>query len=206
MGKQFDGEVQLCYTQVGSAEALRHSLKIAGIKFEDKRMGHTEFKEYNARGPVLILNGVQYKHASAALRFVGRVNENWGFPADPFEAAEIDELLDEMSELRKKIGSATRLGGDAAIEKNNEISDVELPALLEKLDILVEGTEKGTVLATGTTVIDTEVAALIAWLQKGTIEGIPTNCLENFNSLMRLQYELMRHKAIGRNKAKATDF
>lgn len=199
-------EIKLIYAQVGGAEALRNSLKISGIKFDDKKLSHDEFKAYNSKGPILEVNGVQYKYAMPALRFIGRVNKNWGFPADPFEAAQIDELLDETSELRKKIGAAGRLGGDAMIERNNEISDVELPTLLEKMDNMVEATDKGTVLATGTSVIDTEVASLVSWLLRGTIEGIPTNCLDEFNNLKRLQYELMRHKAIGRNKPKAGDF
>jgi len=199
------GDVKLIYAQVGSAEALKNSLKVAGVKFEDVKVDHNEMKKIGARGAVLEINGVQYKHALPALRYIGRINDNWGFPKDPMEAAQMDELLDELSELRKKIGSAGNLGGDAMIERRNEIADTDLPELLEKFDILLEGTGKGTVLEKGTSVMDTEVSALVAWLLKGNIEGIPTNCLENFNSLVGCQYHLMRHKAIGRNKAKAKD-
>jgi len=199
------GDVKLIYATVGSAEAIKHSLKIAGVQFEDVKMDMTEFKQLNAKGPILEINGVQYKHSLPALRYVGRINDNWGFPKDPYEAAQMDELLDELSELRKKIGSAGHLGGDAMIDRRNEIADTDLPELLEKFDILLEGTGKGTVLEKGTSIVDTEIAAMVGWLQKGNIEGIPTNCLENFSSLIGCQYHLMRHKAIGRNKARAKD-
>jgi len=201
----YSANLELIYAQPGSAEALRHSLKIGQISFKDSKISSDEFAALDSRGPVLVIDGVHYKHSLAVIRFVGSVNGYWGFPKDPFAAAEVDELLCELAELRKKIAVAGKFDPDACIERRNEIADCELATLLEKFDVLVEGTGKGVCLDSGTSILDTEVASLVAWLNKGTITGIPTNTLENFNSLLRLQYELMRHKAIGRSNAKARD-
>lgn len=196
--------IKLIYGSPGAAEALLHSLKISEVDFVDGRMKPDEWKELKAKGPILEIDGRQYKNSQAALRYIGRLNKSWGYPKDPWAAAEMDELLDELNALRKIIAAAGQLDHDKMIDRRNEISDVELPAFLEKIDNMVEDAGTGQVFAGGYTIMDAEIAGLTTFLSKG-VEGIPNNCLNNFPAVTRVQYEIMRHPRIGRNKARAVD-
>lgn len=199
-------QIKLIYSNIGAAEAMIQAMKIGDLQFQEVKMDMNEFRATGAKGPILEVDGKQYKSSQAALRFIGRANGAWGYPEDPWEAAEYDELLDELANLRKIIAGAAHLGSqDAMLDRRNEIADMELPSLLEKIDDRVEETGEGRVFAKGVSIMDTEVCALATWLLKGTIEGIPNNILDQFNGIVRVQYEIMRHPKIGRNKARAAD-
>mmetsp|Transcript_46590 Transcript_46590/g.150284 ORF Transcript_46590/g.150284 Transcript_46590/m.150284 type:complete len:282 (-) Transcript_46590:95-940(-) len=87
----------------GRAEAIRLSLAIGGVDFEDKRIPFPEWGKVKhttpwATAPVLELaDGSELAQARSILRFVGR--HAGLYPADPLAAQRADELMDALEDL-----------------------------------------------------------------------------------------------------------
>jgi glutathione S-transferase len=101
-------------------EEIRLALTIAGVDFDDNRVSHDEFSRLKpdlpfGALPVLDIDGhPTLGQSNAILRLIGR--QHGLHPADPFEAARHDALMDAAEDLRHRISPTMRIT-DAAEKK-----------------------------------------------------------------------------------------
>lgn len=193
----------MIFSAVGAAEPLIHALKLAGVAHTLQKVDHDEFKKLNGRGAILEISGRKFYSVPAAMRYAGKLDNNWGWNADPFKAIVMDEYFEECLAVKTLINQAAYLTEPGAmVDRRNQISEEQLPELLEKIEKQVAKVGTGYLFADGPGVIDCEITAFVTWLTKGTLAGIPKNVLDDFNNVVRVHYQIMRHPRIGRNVMK----
>ncbi|CAM9858884.1 unnamed protein product [Choristocarpus tenellus] len=99
----------------GRAEPIRQAFVIANIPFEDYRIPSAEFRAKKASGdlrwgtvPSLDIVGTDGKTTTisqtlAIFRFVSR--KGGLYPADPVEAARVDEILDAYQDMNSVVNA-----------------------------------------------------------------------------------------------------
>jgi prostaglandin-H2 D-isomerase / glutathione transferase len=179
----------------GRAEPLRVALHIAGLAFEDERLGYPQFGERKAQGslplgsvPVLEVDGVAIVQTSAMLRYVARLGAADLYPSDPYQALTVDSALESF---------------------NDTLSDALMPSLFErdtakKLAMRAEfvagpmtrvfGYTEGLVARSGgpfvaganLSIADIVIALQIRQIRTGNLDGITAEALAPYPKLVAL--------------------
>ena len=95
--------VHLDFELPGRAEMSRLVLIYAGIKFEDNRVSGGEWQTMKSdvkpwhQLPIIEADGRTISQSNAILRYVGRIAGL--IPADPFDEAKVNELVDGLEEV-----------------------------------------------------------------------------------------------------------
>jgi glutathione S-transferase len=179
----------------GRAGAIRDTLRIAGIPFEDDHVPAERFTELKAAGalpfgslPVLDVvtpdGTVTAAQSNAILRFVGR--RAGLYPADdPLRALKVDEALDVGEDLYHVIGpSIGEPDPERRIAMRKVLAVETLPrwgGYLERL--LVANGRTGFVVGDQLTVADLKLHWIVDKLSNGSLDGIPTTVLDGHPAL-----------------------
>jgi len=98
-----DGCKLTYFPLAGRAEATRLALKIAGVNFEDRRIGFADWKEFKPQTPwgsmptLELADGTLLGQGRALLRLAGKAAGL--YPTDDVEACKVDGLLDALDDV-----------------------------------------------------------------------------------------------------------
>ena len=201
-------QLKLFYFDIpGKAEGIRWACAVGGVEFEDVRFSSFEdFAKKRQSGelpfgqvPAMAVDGKIIAQSSAIIRFVGKCSKIPLYPTDPFEAAVVDSIIDQESDMTKaldisiyqeRFGFETALGGRAgegtALVRKT-LNDAILPRHLESFEKLLEKSTSGWIAGGNTpTIADFVLVPRLQWLAAGKYDGISTEILQPFPKLCGL--------------------
>jgi glutathione S-transferase len=176
----------------GRAAAIRDTLRIGGVAFEDVHVPADRFREQKAAGvlpfgslPVLDVETpggmVCAAQSNAILRFAGRHTGLYPID-DPVRALKVDEALDLGEDLYHVIGpSIDEQNAERRMTMRKILTEETLPrwaGFLERL--LVANGRTGFVVGDSLSVADLKLYWVAEKLTNGSLDGIPKSLLDGF--------------------------
>lgn len=179
-------------------EECRLALHVAGVPFEDVRLGREAWAQRKPTTPfgslpVLEVEGLgTLAQSNAILRYVGRT---YGLhPADAWEAARHDAVMDAAEDLRHQVSPTMRIKDeDEKKRAREELAAGYLQTWGANLDKQIKGRFVG-----GDTinVADIKLSVLINWFVKGTLDHIAPNVFERHTKLMAAFEAVKNHPKV----------
>lgn len=179
----------------GRAEPIRVALHIAGLPFEDRRLGFKDFMAMKQAGefplgsvPVLEVDGRALPQTCAMLRYVARLGEGELYPEDPFDAFVVDSALDTFNDTLSNALTPSLFERDMEKKLAMRRAFAEGPmkrAFTHAEDVLgyVEGP---FVLGDRLSIADLVLAQNILQMRSGQLDGITPDMLEPYPRLLAL--------------------
>jgi glutathione S-transferase len=180
-------------------EECRIALHVAGVEFEDVRVPGAEWKALKPSTPfgsmpVLELPGKPpLAQSNAILVYIGR--SHGLHPADAFEAARHEALMNYAEELRHEVAPTLRITDPAQKQAAREkLARELLPAWGANVERQI-GT--GPFVGGGTlNVADIKLYMIVRWFAAGTVDHVPPNVFEPCPRLMRLYAAVGEHPGV----------
>jgi glutathione S-transferase len=179
----------------GRAGAIRDTLRIGGVAFQDLHVPVDRFQELKASGelpfgslPVLDVvtpgGKISAAQSNAILRFAGR--QAGLYPADDaLQALKVDEALDLGEDLYGVIApSIAEQDPERRAAMRKVLAEDTLPrwaGFLERL--LVANGRTGFVVGDALTVADLKLYWVVDKLTNGSLDGIPRTLLDRFEAV-----------------------
>lgn len=180
-------------------EECRIALHLAGIDFEDVRIPTAEWPTLKPRTPfgslpILEIPGKPpLAQSNAILVFIGR--RHGLHPADDFEAARHEALMNYVEDLRHTVGPTLRIADEAQKRAaREELARDYLPAWgtnVEKQlgDHPFAGGE-------ALHVVDLKLYMIVRWLTSGTVDHVPPTVFDHCAKLKRVHREVAGHPGV----------
>jgi glutathione S-transferase len=174
------------------AEAIRLALVVGGINFKDERLPASEWtKEAQKQLPVLSVGARKIGQQKTILRYVGTLAKFEGrhlYPADPFVAAQVDEVLDAFDDLWVLLAPVDTLEDNEqeAVEERGKFlkqGDGEAARKLEKFEEILAKSSSGYVAGEGLTIADLTYFGMLNSLRSGWLKGIDAKMLNSYPKL-----------------------
>jgi len=175
------------------AECVRMSLHIAGVPFEDKRVGYNELYGSGmltfGTFPALEVNGRSIAQTHAMAAYVGKLT---GFyPEDPWLAAKVDEVFGGLTDATDLITSTMGIRDpNRKVQTRMQMTqpDGRLTMLLNGLEsLLQQNGSNGLVAGDKITVADFALWRAVGWISSGCLDGIALDYIpSNFPNLAKL--------------------
>jgi len=165
----------------GRGEPARLALHIAGIAFEDRRIG---FKDWAAHRdatpfralPVLEVDGRVVAQSNSINRYVGRLAGL--YPTDAWQALLCDEVMDAVEDMDTPIGNTIDLDADAKKKAREELAAGLIPRYVAQLQARLQAAG-GEYFADGRlTVGDLKVWMMVRWLRSGVLDYMPRDLVD----------------------------
>jgi len=172
------------------AEISRVALFMADIEFDNHYVSFDDLRAMKKEGslpfgqvPILEVDGQLIAQTGAIARFCGKLSGL--YPRDnDLEAALIDQFIDAATDI-------TLLFSPTMFEKDQEkklaaraqIAEKKLPRWLGYLEGQLGHDESGYVVGKRLTMADLTLWRITGWLGSGTLDGIPTDVLEDYPKL-----------------------
>jgi prostaglandin-H2 D-isomerase / glutathione transferase len=190
---------------VSRGEECRLALHLAGIDFEDVRISATTWqamKEQTPYGglPVLELPGhPPLAHSNAILVMIGR--QHGLHPADDFEAARHEAMMQHVEDLRGVVGPTIRMGDAEKKAAREAIVTGFLPAWARSAEknILGEPFFDGTKLH----VVDLKLHMAVRWFIGGRVDHVPATVFASYPKLLQVHDVVRDHAGVKSWYAKA---
>ena len=183
---------------VSRGEECRLALHLAGIDFEDARIKPADWpamKEQMPYGglPVLELpECTPLAHSNAILVLIGR---RYGLhPADDFEAARHEGMMQHVEDLRAVVGPTIRMGDAEKKTAREALVAGFLPAWARSAEknILGEPFFGGARLH----VVDLKLHMVVRWLVGGKVDHIPATIFAGYPRLMGVHDAVRDHAGV----------
>ena len=183
---------------VSRGEECRLALHLAGIDFDDVRIPGAEWPPMKAQTPyggmpILEIPGKPpLAHANAILALIGR--RHGLHPADDFEAARHEGMMQHVEDLRGVVGPTIRMGEAEKKTAREAIAANYLPAwarFAEK-NILGEPFFSGARLQ----VVDLKLHMAVRWFIGGKVDHIPANVFDGCPKLLRVHDAVRDHDGV----------
>jgi glutathione S-transferase len=179
-------------------EECRLALHVAGVEFDDHRLGRDEWTALKPTTPfgalpVLTIEGKgELAQSNAILGFIGRAHDL--HPADVFEAARHDAILAAVEELRAKIDPSMRTKDEAEKQRMRE----ELATgYMQAWGANIERQIAGPFLAGERIhVADIKLYVVLNWFAKGALDHIPRDVFAAFPKVVRLFDAVKTHPRV----------
>jgi glutathione S-transferase len=179
----------------GRAGAIRDTLRIGGVAFEDLHVSLDRFQELKASGelpfgslPVLDVvtpgGKISAAQSNAILRFAGR--QAGLYPTDDaLQALKVDEALDLGEDLYGVIApSIAEQDPERRAAMRKVLAEDTLPRWLGFLErLLVANGRTGFVVGDSLTVADLKLYWVADKLTNGSLDGIPRTLLDRFEAV-----------------------
>ncbi len=173
----------------GRAGAIRDTLRIGGIAFEDAHVPPERFPALKPElpfGSLPVLDvetrggTISAAQSNAILRFVGR--RTGLYPADDVRALKVDEALDLGEDLYHVLTpSMAEENAERRMAMRKLLAEETLPRWIGFLErLLVANGRTGFVAGDALTVADLKLHWIADKLTNGTLDGIPTTLLDRF--------------------------
>lgn len=183
---------------VSRGEECRLALHLAGIDFEDVRIKPAAWPDMKAQTPygalpVLELPGhPALAQTNAILVLIGR--RHGLHPADDFEAARHEGMMQHVEELRAVLGPTLRMGEAEKKMAREALVSGFLPAwaaIAEKN--IGDGPFFG---GDEIQVVDLKLHMAVRWLSGGKVDHIPASIFGSFARLMRVHDAVRDHAGV----------
>jgi glutathione S-transferase len=177
----------------GRAGAIRDTLRIGRVPFEDRHVSREEHADRKSKGewpwgalPVLdVGSGAGRRRicqSNAILRYAGRLSGL--YPNDPIEALKVDEALDALDDLFAPLGPTFRETDEARkTAMRKEMADVSLPRDFGRLEQMIKAQGSGYLAGRSLTVADLKALHQINKLTDGSLDHIPPSVIDPFPTL-----------------------
>jgi glutathione S-transferase len=173
----------------GRAGAIRDTLRIGRIPFEDRHVTRDQHFEAKAKGewpwgalPVLDIDGERVCQSNAILRYAGKLAGL--YPTEPVAALKVDEALDACDELVTSMSMSIReedAGRRAAMRKT--MAEETLPRDFARFEKMIDKQGSGWLAGPDMTIADLRVLHQVDKLTDGSLDGIPPSVIEPFAKL-----------------------
>jgi len=186
------------------AEPIRLAFHIGGIPFEDEKVSFQDFREMKERGdflfnqlPVLYVNGEQYCQSHAILRYVGKLAGL--YPEDPLSALKCDMIVDSTEDLTGKLApSLHEKDEEKKLQMRQALCAEYLPFWFQKLNSMlasVGATVENPKFFLGDqiSIADLAVFRMTAWIERGTLDGIPAGIIAEVAPLVSAHANLIKN-------------
>jgi prostaglandin-H2 D-isomerase / glutathione transferase len=183
------------FDAAGRAEPIRVALHMAGLAFEDERIGFPQFAERKAQGslplgavPVLEVDGVAITQTSAMLRYVAKLGAPDLYPSDPHLALLVDSALESFNDTLSNALTPSMFERDTAKKLAMRAEFVAGP--MTRVMTYVEGlvARSGGPFVAGKTlsIADLVIALQIPAIRSGQLDGITAEALAPYPKLVAL--------------------
>jgi glutathione S-transferase len=190
---------------VSRGEECRLALHLAGIDFEDVRINPAAWKAMKEQTPygglpVLELpERLPLAHSNAILVMIGRLHGL--HPADDFEAARHEGMMQHVEDLRGVVGPTIRMGDAEKKAAREAMVEGYLPAWARSAEKNIPGEPffGGAKL----NVVDLKLHMAVRWFIGGKVDHIPATIFAGYPKLMRVHDAVRDHAGVKSWYAKA---
>ncbi|HJW52679.1 MAG TPA: glutathione S-transferase family protein [Burkholderiaceae bacterium] len=183
---------------VSRGEECRLALHLAGIEFEDERIKPASWPAMKdqmpyGRVPVLVLpEGPPLAHSNAILVLIGR--RHGLHPADDFEAARHEGMMQHVEDLRAVVAPTMRMEDAEKRAAREAIVAGYLPewARSAERNILGEPFFGGEKIH----VVDLKLHMAVRWFIGGKVDHIPATIFAGYPKLLRVHDAVRDHPAV----------
>ncbi|OWZ00284.1 Glutathione S-transferase [Phytophthora megakarya] len=190
--KSWSPKMKLTYFPFpGRAEPIRLALFIAGIPFDDERIGLDELNRRRStlpfnQLPVLEVEGDVTSQALGILRYVGTLGGLYS-PTDTKEALRIDELFSRIDEFYSSYvwnASYFEVDPEKQLKLRTRLAEETLPTTLRFLEERVSRWSRRYAVGDRLTIGDLAIYSLLWTFQSGRILGVPVSVVSSYKSLL----------------------
>jgi len=185
----------------GRGEVARLAMAVADLPFEDQRIAMADWPTLKAEMPframpVLEVDGEVITQSNTINRLVGRLTEL--YPADPWQAAQCDEVMDAVEDILSRIVATFFIAGEEEKKKARAfLVNGAIPVYLTRLQAYLEQRGGEYFADNRLTVADLKVFVFLRSLRSGGIEYIPADLIDSKAPLLVQHLErLGRHPKI----------
>jgi glutathione S-transferase len=176
-------------------EAARLAMHLAGIAFEDKRIGRSDWPavrdQYPFQAlPVLEVDGQMIAQSNAINRYVGKLTGL--YPKDDLQAAIVDEVMDAVEDITTRIGGTFALEGEAKKKAREALAAGPIARFLRQFDARLESGGGEWFVEKRLTVADLKCYLLARWLKSGALDYIPTDIVDRHAPLVAAHLERVK--------------
>ncbi len=159
-------------------DIARLAFTLGGVPFEDARIARSDWpalKPHTPFGvlPVLEVDGQQVCQSNTVARFVGKLAGL--YPADPWQAALCDEVLDVIEDMSIRVGGTVHLADDEKKKAREAMVDGPLKHLLECLQTRLEAAGGEFFAGSSLSVADLRAFLFTRFLRSGRFDHIPAD-------------------------------
>jgi prostaglandin-H2 D-isomerase / glutathione transferase len=183
---------------VSRGEECRLALHLAGIDFEDVRVNGADWpalKESTPYGalPVLELPGKPpLAQSNAILVMIGRAHDL--HPADAFEAARHEGMMQHVEDLRGAVGPTIRMSDPEKKTARAALAAGYLPQWARAAENNIgDGPFFG---GAKVNVVDFKLHMAVRWFIGGKVDHIPATIFESYPKLMRVHDAVRDHAGV----------
>ena len=183
---------------ISRGEECRLALHLAGVDFDDVRISGAEWsalKEQTPYGamPVLELPGrPPLAHSNAILVMIGR--QHGLHPADAFEAAQHEGMMQHVEDLRGVVGPTIRMGEAEKKAAREAMVAGYLPAWARAAEKNIgAGPFFG---GANLSVVDLKLHMTVRWFIGGKVDHIPATIFAGYPKLMRVHDAVRDHAGV----------
>jgi glutathione S-transferase len=183
---------------VSRGEECRLALHLAGIVFDDVRISSAAWPTMKAQTPygglpVLELPGhPPLAHSNAILVLIGR--RHGLHPADDFEAARHEGMMQHVEDLRAVVSPTIRMGDAEKKAARESIVAGYLPAWAEAAERNISG--EPFFGGAGIHVVDIKLHMAVRWFLGGKVDHIPATIFAGYPRLMRVHDAVRDHAGV----------
>ena len=189
---------------ISRGEECRLALHLGGVDFEDVRVDPADWpamKEQTPYGamPVLELPGKgSFAHSNAILVLIGR--RHGLHPADDFEAARHEGMMQHVEDLRGRVGPTLRLAEPEKKVAREALVAEFFPAWAKAAERNIAGPFfAGAKLH----VVDLKIYMVVRWFVGGKVDHIPATIFADYPKLMGVYEAAQSHPGVQSWYAKA---
>ncbi|SPH17468.1 hypothetical protein DEA8626_00991 [Defluviimonas aquaemixtae] len=180
-------------------EEVRLALLIAGVPFDDDRIGRDEFAGIKTELPFGSLPVLEvpghgiFAQTNAILRLIGRLHGL--HPDDPWDAARHDAVLEACEDLRHRISATSRLTQAAERKTARQaLADGFIPHWAQGIEGLIG--DSPFVGTTQPAVADIKIHMIEKALRGGNFDDIPTTVLDPYARIQVVAHGVASHPAV----------
>jgi glutathione S-transferase len=183
---------------VSRGEECRLALHIAGVEFIDERIQRDQWPALKPRTPygsvpVLEIPGrAPLGQSNAILVLIGRVHGL--LPADPFESARHEGLMQHVEDLRAQLSPTLRMGEAEKKAAREALAADYIPRWAEAAERNIgAGPFVG---GSSISVADLKLYMIVRWLSSGTLDHIPATIFANYPRLVGVHDAVRDHARV----------
>jgi glutathione S-transferase len=179
-------------------ETPRVALHIAGIPFEDRRIGRNDWPALRDQMPfqqlpVLEVDGTPITQSNTINRYVGRLAGL--YPKDEWQAVRVDEVMDAIEDISTRIGQTMRIEDAGAKKTAREVLAAgPLPRFLQQIEARLKAGGGEWFAENRLTVADLKCYYFVRWLKSGALDHIPADIVDRQAPLLAKHFERVKNQ------------
>ncbi len=183
---------------VSRGEECRLALHLAGVAFEDERIKFTDWPAMKAQTPYGALPVIEMPgrpplaQTNAILMLIGRAHGL--HPADDFEAARHEAMMQHVEDLRANVGPTLRMADAEKKSAREALVAGYLPAWAQAAEKNITGTPffGGAKI----NVVDLKLHLAVRWFAGGKVDHIPATIFAGYPKLMGVHDAVRDHPGV----------